>query len=348
MSKAEVVEIEGKHLSLTNLNKVLYPAAGFTKGQVIDYYARIAPVLLPHLKDHPLTLKRYPEGVDKEYFFEKNATKHRPDWVKTAPIWSEGNQRNVNYILADDLPTLVWIANLASIELHPSLSLAKDILCPRSMVFDLDPGAPANIVQCCQVGIWLRDIFAHFGLQSFPKTSGSKGLQVYVPLNSPTSYDATKPFAHALARLLENEHRDLVVSDMKKELRVGKVFVDWSQNDDHKTTVSVYSLRAREHPTVSTPVKWEEVEQVFKKKDADLLVFEAGQVLDRVQKMGDLFEPVRTLKQKLPKLDGIAKGAAPEEGLELAAQAEDSGPKRSKKGTKPAQRSAAKKKSRKV
>jgi len=348
MSKPEVVEIEGKHLSLTNLNKVLYPAAGFTKGQVIDYYARIAPVLLPHLKDHPLTLKRYPEGVDKEYFFEKNATKHRPDWVKTAPIWSEGNQRNVNYILADDLPTLVWIANLASIELHPSLSLAKDILCPRSMVFDLDPGAPANIVQCCQVGIWLRDIFAHFGLQSFPKTSGSKGLQVYVPLNSPTSYDATKPFAHALARLLENEHRDLVVSDMKKELRVGKVFVDWSQNDDHKTTVSVYSLRAREHPTVSTPVKWEEVEHAFKKKDAELLVFEAGQVLDRVQKMADLFEPVRTLKQKLPKLDGIAKGAAPEEGLELAAQAEDSGPKRSKKGTKPAQRSAAKKKSRKV
>ena len=347
-SKPEVVEIEGKHLSLTNLDKVLYPAARFTKGQVIDYYARIAPVLLPHLKDHPLTLKRYPEGVDKEYFFEKNATKHRPDWVKTAPIWSEGNQRDVNYILANDLPTLVWIANLASIELHPSLSLAKDILCPRSMVFDLDPGAPANIVQCCQVGIWLRDIFAHFGLQSFPKTSGSKGLQVYVPLNSSTSYDVTKPFAHALARLLENEHRDLVVSDMKKELRVGKVFVDWSQNDDHKTTVSVYSLRAREHPTVSTPVKWEEVEHALRKKDADLLVFEAGQVLDRVQKMADLFEPVRTLKQKLPKLDGITKGAAPEEGLELAAQAEDSGPKRSKKGTKPAQRSAAKKKSRKV
>jgi bifunctional non-homologous end joining protein LigD len=348
MSKPEVVEIEGKHLSLTNLNKVLYPATGFTKGQVIDYYARIAPVLLPHLLGHPLTLKRYPEGVDKEYFFEKNATKHRPDWVKTVPIWSEGNQRNVNYILANDLPTLVWIANLASIELHPSLSLAKDIICPRSMVFDLDPGPPANIVQCCQIGMWLREIFEHFGLQSFPKTSGSKGLQIYVPLNSPTSYDVTKPFARALARLLENEHRDLVVSDMKKELRVGKVFVDWSQNDEHKTTVSVYSLRAREHPTVSTPVKWEEVDQAFKKKDADLLVFDAGQVLDRVQKMGDLFEPVRTLKQKLPKLDGIAKGAAPEEGLELAAQAEDGGPKISKKSTKSARGSAAKKKSRKV
>jgi bifunctional non-homologous end joining protein LigD len=346
-SKPEVVEIEGKHLSLTNLDKVLYPATGFTKGQVIDYYARIAPVLLPHLKEHPLTLKRYPGGVDQEYFFEKNATKHRPDWVKTVPVWSEGNQRDVNYILANDLPTLVWTANLAAIELHPSLSLAKDIMCPRSIVFDLDPGAPANIVQCCQVGIWLRDIFEHFGLQSFPKTSGSKGLQVYVPLNSPTSYDVTKPFAHALARLLENEHRDFVVSDMKKELRVGKVFVDWSQNDEHKTTISVYSLRAREHPTVSTPVKWEEVEQTLKKKDATLLVFEAGQVLDRVQKMGDLFEPLEKLKQKLPKLAGIAEGATPSPGLDLAAQAEDADRKKIKKTTK-AKRSSSKKKGRKV
>jgi bifunctional non-homologous end joining protein LigD len=346
-SKPEVVEIEGKHLSLTNLDKVLYPATGFTKGQVIDYYARIAPVLLPHLKEHPLTLKRYPGGVDQEYFFEKNATKHRPDWVKTVPVWSEGNQRDVNYILANDLPTLVWTANLAAIELHPSLSLAKDIMCPRSIVFDLDPGAPANIVQCCQVGIWLRDIFEHFGLQSFPKTSGSKGLQVYVPLNSPTSYDVTKPFAHALARLLENEHRDFVVSDMKKELRVGKVFVDWSQNDEHKTTISVYSLRAREHPTVSTPVKWEEVEQTLKKKDATLLVFEAGQVLDRVQKMGDLFEPLEKLKQKLPKLAGIAEAATPSAGLDLAAQAEDTDRKKIKKTTK-AKRSSSKKKSRKV
>src|SRR5208282_1130875 len=305
MSKPSVVEIEGKHLSLTNLDKVLYPATGFTKGQVIDYYARIAPVLLPHLKDHPLTLKRYPGGVDEEFFFEKNATKHRPDWVKTAPTWSEGNHRNVNYILANDLPTLIWIANLAAIELHPSLSLAKDIASPRSMVFDLDPGAPANIVQCCQVGMWLRDIFEHFGLQSFPKTSGSKGLQIYVPLNTPTSYDHTKPLAHALARLLESDHKDLVVSDMKKELRVGKVLVDWSQNDEHKTTISVYSLRARERPTVSTPLKWEEAEQALKKKNADMLVFEASAVLARVEKMGDLFEPVLKLKQKLPKLPGM-------------------------------------------
>jgi len=350
MSKPSVVEIEGKHLSLTNLDKVLYPKTGFTKGQVIDYYARIAPVLLPHLKDHPLTLKRYPGGVNEEYFFEKNATKHRPDWVKTAPIWSEGNQHNVNYILANDLPTLVWIANLAAIELHPSLSLAKDITSPRSMVFDLDPGAPANIVQCCQVGMWLREIFEHFGLQSFPKTSGSKGLQIYVPLNSPTSYEVTKPFANALARLLENEHRELVVSDMKKHLRVGKILVDWSQNDQHKTTISVYSLRAREHPTASTPVKWEEVEQALKKKDAMLLVFEAGQVLDRVQKMGDLFEPALKLKQKLPKLAGIAEiePRAVDTGVELAAQAENSITIKAK-SIKPARRrSTPKKKSRRV
>src|SRR5579863_5980498 len=238
LSKPQTIEIEGKHLSLTNLEKVLYPATGFTKGQVIDYYARIAPVLLPHLKDHPLTLKRYPEGVDKEYFFEKNATKHRPGWVKTAPIWSEGNQRNVNYILANELSTLIWIANLAAIELHPSLSLAKDISSPRSMVFDLDPGPPANIVQCCQVGMWLREIFEHFGLQSFPKTSGSKGLQIYVPLNSPVIYEVTKMFSHALAQLLEHDHRDLVLSEMSKQARTGKVFVDWSQNDEHKTTIA--------------------------------------------------------------------------------------------------------------
>ena len=345
----QTIEVDGRQLSLSNLDKVLYPVAKFTKGQVIDYYARIAPVLLPHFKGRALTLKRYPEGVDHEYFYEKNAPSHKPDWVKTTPIFSEGNNRTVNYVLLDDLPTLIWVANLASIELHPSLSLAKDIECPTMIVFDLDPGPPANIVQCCQVGMWLREIFEHFGLQSFPKTSGLKGLQIYVPLNSPTSYDVTKAFAHALARLLENEHRELVVSDMKKQLRVGKVFVDWSQNDEHKTTISVYSLRARERPTVSTPVKWDEVELALKKKDATLLVFEAGQALDRVQKVGDLFEPVLTLKQKLPKLTGIAE-AAPRAGLDLAAEAEDPGTKKAKKkNMKPARRrSVPKPKGRKV
>jgi bifunctional non-homologous end joining protein LigD len=319
----QIVEVGGRRLKLTNLEKVLYPATGFTKGQVIDYYARIAPVLVPHLAGKPLTLKRYPGGVDQEFFFEKNATKHRPDWVNTAPIWSEGNQREINYILANDLATIVWLANLAAIELHPSLSLAQDIECPRTMVFDLDPGPPANIVQCCQVGLWLRAIFEHFKLESFPKTSGAKGLQIYVPLNTKTSYDETKPFARALARLLENEHRDLVVSDMKKAIRTGKVLVDWSQNDEHKTTISVYSLRARERPTVSTPVTWEEVERALKKKDASLLVFEARQVLQRVEKLRDLFAPLLKLKQKLPKLAGIGEAPGASKGLEIAAQTEN-------------------------
>jgi bifunctional non-homologous end joining protein LigD len=231
----------------------------------------------------------------------------------------------VHYILVDDLPTLVWLANLAAIELHPSLSVASDISCPTMMVFDLDPGPPANIVQCCQVGLWLREIFEHFGLQSFPKTSGSKGLQIYVPLNTPTSYEEIKPFAHALAQLLQHDHADMVVSDMKKNIRTGKVFVDWSQNDQHKTTVAVYSMRAREHPTVSTPVTWEEAERAFKKKDASLLVFEAPQTVKRVEKMGDLFAPLLTLKQRLPDLKKLAESAAaePQETISLAAQAEE-------------------------
>lgn len=313
MSTPTIVEVEGRSLKLTNLDKVLYPATGFTKGQVVDYYARIAPVLIPHLAGRPLTMKRYPGGVSEEFFFEKNAPKHRPDWVKTTPVWSEGNNRTMYYLVVEDLPTLVWIANLASIELHPSLSLGSDIETPTMIVFDLDPGPPANIVQCCQVGLWVRDIFEHFGLQSFAKTSGSKGLQIYIPLNTKTSYDETKPFANAIARLLEQEHPDLVVSDMKKAVRTNKVFVDWSQNDQHKTTISVYSLRAREKPTVSTPVRWEEVEQALKKKDAGLLVFEAKDVLARVDKMGDLFAPVQTLKQKLPKLSGLAEASEKED-----------------------------------
>ena len=326
------IEVQGKQLKLSNLDKVLYPAVGFTKQQIIDYYVRIAPAMVPHLTGRALTRKRYPNGVDEEFFYEKNAPQHRPDWVKTAPIWSEGNRRMVHYILANDLPTLVWLANLAAIELHPSLALAKDITCPTMMVFDLDPGPPATIVQCCQVGLWLREIFEHFDLQSFPKTSGSKGLQIYVPLNTPTKYESTKTFAHALAQLLEHDHPDMVVSDMKKKVRTGKVFVDWSQNDEHKTTVAVYSLRARERPTVSTPVAWEEVERAFKKKDASLLVFEAKQVVTRVEKMGDLFAPLLELKQRLPDLRQVAPSAAaePEETISIAAQAEEK-PKRSRK-----------------
>jgi len=344
MSTPAIVEVEGRKLKLTNLDKVLYPATSFTKGQVVDFYVRIAPVLVPHLAGRPLTMKRYPEGADQEYFFEKNAPMHRPDWVKTAPIWSESNHRTINFILANDLPTLVWIANLASIELHPSLSLAADIRTPTAIVFDLDPGPPANIVQCAQVGLWVREIFDHFGLQSFPKTSGSKGLQIYIPLHTKTSYEQTKSFAHAVARLLEQEHPELVVSDMKKAVRTNKVFVDWSQNDQHKTTISVYSLRARAQPTVSTPVLWDEVEQALKKKDAGRLVFEAIDVLARVEKMGDLFEPVVKLKQQLPQLAGLAAASEKEEdeGRSVAAQAEARPRPERKAETKPTRKTEPK------
>jgi bifunctional non-homologous end joining protein LigD len=298
--KAELI-VEGRKLRVSNLNKVLYPKAGFTKGQLIDYYIRIAPVLLPHLKDRPLTLKRYPDGVEAEFFYEKNCPAHRPAWVKTAKVWSEGNQREMRYCLAQDLPTLVWTANLADIELHTSLARKKDVTRPTMMVFDLDPGAPADIVQCCQVGLWLRELLKKLKLKSWAKTSGSKGLQVYVPLNTPVTFDQTKELSRALAEHLEGAHPKLVISKMAKALRAGKVFVDWSQNDEHKTTVNVYSLRAKEQPTVSTPLTWEEVETALKKKDPKLLTFTCDRVLRRVDKLGDLFEAIETLKQKLPK-----------------------------------------------
>ncbi len=298
--KAELV-VEGKKLAVSNLNKVLYPKVGFTKGQVIDYYIRIAPVLLPHLRDRPLTMKRYPNGVDAEFFYEKNCPSHRPKWVKTAKVWSEGNNRIMHYCLAQDLPTLVWAANLADLELHTSLAKKKDVARPTMMVFDLDPGAPAEIVQCGQVGLWLRDLLSKMKLKAFAKTSGSKGLQVYVPLNTPTTFDQTKDLARGLAQHLEGEHGNLVTSNMSKALRKGKVFVDWSQNDEHKTTICVYSLRAKEEPTVSTPVTWEEVANCLKKQKADPLKFLSDKTLSRVEKVGDLFAPVEELKQKLPK-----------------------------------------------
>ena len=316
------VEIEGRRLSLSNLDKVLYPEAGFQKAQIIDYYTRIAPALLPHLRDRPLTLKRYPNGVDDMFFFEKNCPKHRPPWVDTAPIWSHGNQRVQQYCVANDLPTLVWVANLASIELHTSLSRAAlvagdgdlpRVKAPDFLVFDLDPGPPADIVQCSEVGLMLRDLFASHGLRSFAKTSGSKGLQLYVPLNQPRlTYEETKGVARGIAEQMAAEHGDLVVSSMLKSLRVGKVLIDWSQNDEHKTTVNVYSMRARARPTVSTPVTWDEVEETARRRDPGLMVFEAGDVLERVERLGDLFEPLLKLKQKLPPESKIPRVATPE------------------------------------
>jgi bifunctional non-homologous end joining protein LigD len=294
------VKVGSKTLRLSNLDKVLYPEAGFTKGQVIDYYTRVAPALLPHLKNRPLTLKRYPNGVDDKFFYEKQSPSHRPDWVKTVPVPARG--RTIDFTLANDLPTIVWLANLADLELHTSLSLAKDIQRPTTLAFDLDPGPPATIVECSQVAIWLREIFGDLGLESFPKTSGSKGMQLYVPLNLKTSYDQTKPFAKALAELLEKQHPKHVVSTQKKELRPGKVLIDWSQNDEHKTTVNVYSLRAKARPTVSTPLTWDEVGEIHESGDPDIAVFDSDDVLERVEEHGDLFEPVLKLKQKLPEL----------------------------------------------
>jgi bifunctional non-homologous end joining protein LigD len=288
------VEVEGRRLSLSNLDKVMYPEVGFTKGQLIDYYTRVAPAVLPHLRDRPLTLKRYPNGVDHQYFYEKRCPSHAPEWVRSEEA------SGINFCVCDDLPTLVWLANLADLELHPSLSLVDDILRPTVMAFDLDPGPPAGLAECCEVALILREALGHIGLECFAKTSGSKGIQVYVPVNvEDVDYDGgTKPLSKALARHLEGEHPKLIVSSQKKELRRGKVLIDWSQNDEHKTTVCVYSLRARERPTVSTPLDWAEVEG----GDPDALVFEADDVLARVEELGDLFAPVAELRQELPAL----------------------------------------------
>jgi len=293
-------EVKGQTLTLSNLDKVMYPETGFTKGEVIDYYTRIAPAVLPHLRDRPLTLKRYPNGVNAQFFYEKQSPSHRPEWVQTSAVWSGHSSRTINFTLCNDLPTLVWLANLADLELHTSLALAGDVKAPTLIAFDLDPGPPATIVECSEVALRLREAFEHLGLEAFPKSSGSKGMQVYVQLNTPTTYDDTKPFARALAQVLERRHPELVVSDMSKERRRGKVFVDWSQNDEHKTTVNVYSLRARERPTVSTPLTWDEVEGVLGSRDPEALSFTSAEVLQRVAEHGDLFAPVAELEQEIP------------------------------------------------
>jgi bifunctional non-homologous end joining protein LigD len=294
------VEVGGRRLSLSNLDKVLYPEVGFTKGQVIDYYTRIAPCLLPHLGGRPLTLKRYPDGVDGKYFYEKQCPSHRPEWVVTTAV--RMSDKTIDFCVVEELPTLVWLANLADLELHASLSLAEEIERPTTLAFDLDPGPPAAILECCEVALLLRETLDGLGLRCFPKTSGSKGMQIYAPLNTPATYDNTKPLAQALARHLEQEHPKLVVSRMKKELRGGKVFIDWSQNDEHKTTVCAYSLRARERPTVSTPLTWDEIEAAHDSGDAEALVFEADDVLERAEGGGDHFAPVLELEQELPGL----------------------------------------------
>jgi bifunctional non-homologous end joining protein LigD len=302
MGKKTELEVAGRTLAVSNLGKVLYPESGFTKADIIDYYIRIAPVLLPHLKNRPITLKRYPDGVAGNFFYEKQCPSHRPKWVKTATVASTRREgKRIDYCVLDDLPALVWAANLANLELHTFLHRVSATLRPTALAFDLDPGPPADILLCCQVGLWLKSIFDILGLRSFPKTSGSKGLQVFVPLNTRTTYEQTKGFAQTLARQLEQAHPEQIVSRMEKSIREGKVFIDWSQNDDHKTTVNVYSLRAQTQPTVSTPVTWDEVEDCWNGRSPERLRFLSGDVLRRVAKQGDLFEPVLTLKQRLPR-----------------------------------------------
>jgi bifunctional non-homologous end joining protein LigD len=305
-AKQSVLEAGGRQVKVTNLDKVFYPSIGFTKGDVIDYYIAVSEVLLPHLKDRPISLKRYPEGVEGFFFYEKQCPAHRPDWVDTIRVSSRRREGFIDYCVMNDLSALVWAANLADLELHTFLHRAPKLEHPDFIAFDLDPGPPADLTHCCEVALLLKSFFDRLELESFAKTSGSKGLQVYVPLNSRTTYDNTKAFARSLAEALEAGRPDLVIAKMQRNLRHGKVLVDWSQNDEHKTTVCVYSLRAKERPTVSTPVTWKEVSEAKKKGDPTILSFETPDVLSRIEKKGDLFEPVLTLRQKLPKFEGIS------------------------------------------
>jgi bifunctional non-homologous end joining protein LigD len=308
MSKKTLLKIEKREVAVTNLDKVFYSETGFTKGEMIDYYIRIAPVMLPHLKGRPVSLKRYPDGVNGMFFYEKQCPSHAPGWIKTTRVAKTGGY--IDYCVIDDLPSLVWAANIANLEFHTFQHVGRALHRPTALVFDLDPGPPADILQCAEVALRIKAMLDAMGLESFPKTSGSKGMQLMVPLNTPVNYDKTKAFARAVAAALSRELPDLVVDDMKKSLRKGKVFIDWSQNDDKKTTVCAYSLRAKSRPTASTPLKWSEVKAAVPKgraKGGSPLVFECDEVLKRVRKWADLYEPVLTLKQKLPAVNAVEK-----------------------------------------
>lgn len=293
--------VDGHTLTVSNLEKVLYPKAGFTKGDVIRYFIDVSPVLLPHLKDRPITMKRYPEGVDHFFFYEKNCPRYRPEWVSTADVMSQRRGGTMQYCVVNNRASLVWMANLADLELHTSLARAPAVDRPTAMVFDLDPGEGTNAVQCAQVAFWLRDKLESLKLKSFPKTSGSKGVQVYVPLNTAATFEATKTISRQIADAIATEHADAVVTNMLKKLRTRKVLIDWSQNDEHKTTVCVYSLRATPLPQVSTPLTWTELQRLWKRGDPAAFRFSPDDVRARVKKHGDLFEPVLKLKQKLPR-----------------------------------------------
>jgi bifunctional non-homologous end joining protein LigD len=303
------VTVGNRRLKLTNLDKVLYPKTKTTKAEVIDYYARVADLILPHLRGRPLTLRRFPDGVGNPAasFFEKNCPKHRPDWVKTTPIYVDRRAGEIDFCLCENRATLVWMAQLAALELHPSLSKATRMEQPTVLAFDLDPGKPAGLVECCKVALRLRQIFSAFELECFPKVSGGKGLQVYLPLNTKVSYEQTSPLAKAIAQLLEKQTPKEVVSKMAKAERRGRVFVDWSQNHQKKTTIGVYSLRARDRPTASIPLHWREVERTAQNGDVKDLRFEIPAAIERVEKQGDLFQPVLKMRQKLPDIEDLAE-----------------------------------------
>ena len=299
MSASVEVEIEGRRLGLSNLDKVLYPS-GFTKAQVIDYMARIAPVAVPHYTGRALTFRRYPDGTDTAGFFEKRCPAHRPEWVPVA--LGPGDRRGgIEYCCITETAAMVWAANMAAIEIHAPMALARDLDNPRTVVFDFDPGAPATVVDCCEIAIAAREVLDAVGLDGWCKTSGSKGLQLYVPVNADgLTHEGAADFALAVGQVLERQLPKRVTTVMAKAERPGKVFVDWSQNAHHKTTIAPYSLRARHDPTVSTPVGWDEVEACAAGEVE--LRFTSDEVLERVDAIGDLFAPVLTLTQSLPAL----------------------------------------------
>jgi bifunctional non-homologous end joining protein LigD len=303
--KKQRVEIDGRVLQVSNLEKVLFPDVSFTKAQVIDYYVRVAPVLLPHVTGRPMSFQRFPDGTATKGFFAKNAPRGTPDWVRTVKLPAPGStmdRETLDYVVVDDLPTLVWAANLAGLELHvPQWSVGPrgGVREPDRLVLDLDPGEPATAVECAEIAMLLRELVEADGLSPLAKTSGSKGMQVYAAVQ-PVSDRRTSDYAKDLAQRLEKSHPKLVVSQMRKELRRGKVFVDWSQNTSFKTTVNVYSLRARDRPTVSTPLTWDEVREGARAGDPERLVFDADAVRERVAEHGDLFGPVVSLVQQLP------------------------------------------------
>ncbi len=296
----KVVEIAGRRLSLSNLEKDLYPSYGFTKAHILEYYRRMAPFILPHLRDRALTLKRYPEGVEQEFFFEKRCPSHRPAWVQTAQLRLADKEQMI-VCLANDLETLIWVENLASLELHVPLARVASPETPDAMVFDLDPGAPADLLYCARVALILRDLLSPLGLASYVKTSGKKGLHVYVPLNRPeATFDDTKKFSKAVAEIMQKNYPDLVTAKMAKEYRQGKVFINWSQNDSAKTMICIYSLRAREKPFVSFPLAWRELENLAGQGDPEKLQVLHSEAVSRAAKQGDLFQEVLERKQRLP------------------------------------------------